>query len=84
MAPNQGRIQSVLVQKDGSWQPIDPAAQYYLVSNNYVRGGGDGYSMFVTAEDVYDFGPDLADVVAGYLAARPNYAPFTEGRIQQK
>ena len=40
--------------------------------------------MFVTAEDVYDFGPDLADVVAGYLAARPNYAPFTEGRIEQK
>jgi len=40
--------------------------------------------MFTTAEDVYDFGPDLADVVAEYLAARPNYTPITEGRIQQK
>ena len=82
--PNQGRIQSVMVRENGTWQAIDPAAQYYLVSNNYVRGGGDGYRMFATAEDVYDFGPDLADVVAGYLAARPNYTPITEGRIQQK
>ena len=84
VAPNEGRIRSVLVKKGGSWQPIDPAASYYVVSNNYVRGGGDGYKMFISAGDVYDFGPDLADVVAGYLATRPNYSPFTEGRIEQK
>ena len=84
VAPNEGRIQSVMVKKDGNWQAIDPAASYYLVSNNYVRGGGDGYRMFGSASDIYDFGPDLADVVAAYLAARPGYAPFTDGRIIQK
>ena len=26
------------------------------MSNNYVRGGGDGYRMFADARDVYDFG----------------------------
>jgi hypothetical protein len=26
----------------------------------------------------------MANVVTGYLAARPNYAPFTDWRIQQK
>jgi len=34
VAPNQGRIQSVMVNENGTWQAIDPAAQYYLVSNN--------------------------------------------------
>ena len=33
------------------------------------------------ATNAYDFGPGLEDVVADYLAARPGYAPFTDGRI---
>ena len=52
-----------------------------VVSNNYVRNGGDGYKMFVDAENAYDFGPDLADVAAEYLSANAPYAPFTDGRI---
>jgi 5'-nucleotidase len=54
------------------------------VSNNYVRNGGDGYKMFRDAEDAYDFGPDLADVTAEYLAAQGPYAPYTDGRITLK
>ncbi len=62
--------------------PIDPAATYGVVSNNYVRNGGDGYAMFTTAENAYDFGPDLADVVAEYIAATGDaYEPYTDGRI---
>ena len=61
--------------------PIDPAKTYGVVSNNYVRNGGDGYSMFVTAQDAYDFGPDLADVTAEYLAQNAPYQPYTDGRI---
>ena len=61
--------------------PIDPAASYGVVSNNYVRNGGDGYKMFVDATDAYDFGPDLADVTAEYMAAKGPYAPYTDGRI---
>jgi 5'-nucleotidase len=52
-----------------------------VVSNNYVRGGGDGFAMFVDAANAYDFGPDLADVTAEYLAANAPYQPFTDGRI---
>ena len=40
--------------------------------------------MFGSATDIYDFGPDLADVVTAYLVARPGYTPFTDGRIIQK
>ncbi|MEC9197492.1 MAG: bifunctional metallophosphatase/5'-nucleotidase [Pseudomonadota bacterium] len=64
--------------------PIDPAATYGVVSNNYVRNGGDGFKMFVDAENAYDFGPDLADVVAEYIAAQGPYKPYTDGRISAK
>jgi 5'-nucleotidase / UDP-sugar diphosphatase len=84
VAPNEGRIQEVLVNDGGNWVPIDPAKVYGLVSNNYVRGGGDGYKMFRDAMNVYDFGPDLAEVVAEYLAETNGYQPYTDGRIVQK
>ena len=65
--------------------PIDPEATYGVVSNNYVRNGGDGYGMFVDAANAYDFGPDLADVTAEYIAAQgADFAPATDGRISVK
>ncbi len=78
------RVSDVMVADGMDWKPIDPEARYGLVSNNYVRNGGDGYRMFVDAEDVYDFGPDLADVLAEYLAERSPYSPFIDGRITAK
>ncbi|MFV0300188.1 MAG: bifunctional metallophosphatase/5'-nucleotidase [Paracoccus sp. (in: a-proteobacteria)] len=80
------RISEVMVMKDGDWAPIDEAATYGAVSNNYVRGGGDGYSVFAeNATNVYDFGPDLADVLAEYLAAQgPDFTPVLDGRITVK
>ncbi|ATI41000.1 multifunctional 2',3'-cyclic-nucleotide 2'-phosphodiesterase/5'-nucleotidase/3'-nucleotidase [Pacificitalea manganoxidans] len=75
------RVSEVMVDMDGEWQPIDEAATYGVVTNNYVRNGGDGYSMFVEGENAYDFGPDLADVTAEYLAEQGPYQPYTDGRI---
>ena len=63
---------------------LDVGKMYGVVSNNYVRGGGDGYKMFRDAQDAYDFGPDVADVLAEYLAAQGPYAPYTDGRIALK
>ncbi|NND22488.1 MAG: multifunctional 2',3'-cyclic-nucleotide 2'-phosphodiesterase/5'-nucleotidase/3'-nucleotidase, partial [Silicimonas sp.] len=64
--------------------PVEMDKMYGVVSNNYVRNGGDGYKMFVDAEDAYDFGPDLADVTAEYLAAQGPFTPYTDGRITVK
>ncbi len=75
------RIKSVEVMEDGGFAPIDPAKVYGVVSNNFVRNGGDGYAMFKDAMNVYDFGPDLADVTAEYMAAQGPYQPYTDGRI---
>jgi 5'-nucleotidase len=76
------RVRSVEVMGAGGWAPIAPEASYGVVSNNFMRGGGDGYSMFRDqAMDAYDFGPNLEMVVAEFLAANGPYTPFTDGRI---
>ena len=72
------RISNVLV--GGS--PIDLATTYKVVSNNYVRNGGDGYKMFRGAANAYDYGPDLADVTAEFLAKQNGYVPYLDGRIK--
>ena len=74
------RVSDVMIGGD----PIDLAKTYGVVSNNYVRNGGDGYEMFKDAANAYDFGPDLADVVAEYIAAQGEYQPYTDGRIMMK
>lgn len=84
VAPNEGRIVEVLVMDGGAWVPIDPAKTYGVVTNNYVRNGGDGYKMFRDAADAYDYGPDLADVAAEYLAQANGYAPMLDGRITRR
>ena len=63
---------------------IDLGKIYGIVSNNYVRNGGDGYKMFKSAANAYDYGPDLADVMAEYLAAQGPFTPYTDGRIKVK
>lgn len=63
-------------------EALDPEKLYGVVSNNYVRGGGDGYAMFVDAQNAYDYGPDLADVTAEYLAKMGPVTPYTDGRIE--
>ncbi|MCP3970550.1 MAG: multifunctional 2',3'-cyclic-nucleotide 2'-phosphodiesterase/5'-nucleotidase/3'-nucleotidase [Rhodobacteraceae bacterium] len=80
VAPNEGRIVEVMV----GGEAIDPAKVYGVVTNNYVRNGGDGYKMFANeAMNVYDFGPDLADVLAEYMAAQGSAMPMVEGRISK-
>ncbi|MBY5972021.1 5'-nucleotidase/apyrase family protein [Ferrimonas balearica] len=74
------RISEVMV----GGEPIDPEKVYGVVSNNYVRNGGDGYAMFKDAMNAYDYGPDLADVTAEYLAENAPYTPYTDGRITVK
>ncbi len=74
------RISDVMV----GGAPIEAGKLYGVVSNNYVRNGGDGYKMFRDAENAYDFGPDLADVTAEYMAAKGPFTPYLDGRISAK
>ena len=83
--PAGERISDVEVLEGEAFAPIDADKVYGVVSNNYMRGGGDGYDIFETnGMNAYDFGPDLADVVADYLAAQNGYTAYTDERITAK
>ena len=80
------RVTEVMVAEGDGFVPLDADKTYSVVTNNYVRNGGDGYRMF-SGEDknAYDFGPDLADVTAEFIAEKGGeYTPYTDGRISQK
>lgn len=84
-APVGSRVSDVEVQAAGGWAPIDMSAIYGVVSNDFMRRGGDGYSMFRDrAINAYDFGPDLADVLAEYLIEHQPYTPYLDGRITRR
>jgi len=83
--PFAGRISDVQVLNGDTFEPIDLAESYGVVSNDFLRGGGDGYSVFEKkAENAYDFGPGVEDVVADYLSANSPYTPAVDGRITVK
>ncbi len=69
-APVGSRVMQVEVRNaDGTYGPLDPNAVYKVVTNDFMRKGGDGYTMFRDyAIDPYDFGPALDEALAGYMA----------------
>lgn len=84
VAPNAGRVSNVEVQGPNGWEPIDPAATYGLVTNNFMAGGGDGFAMLKeSGMNGYDTAIDLAEVLARFLTENAPYAPALDGRIAQ-
>lgn len=83
--PGDGRIIQVEVNGENGWEPLDPDKTYGVVTNDYMRRGGDGYKVFAEAGmNAYDFGPGLEVVVADYIGAlQDGYTPFTEGRSRE-
>lgn len=81
--PAGSRVSDVQVKGEGdAWVPIDEEATYTIVTNNYVRGGGDGYGTFAEGANAYDFGPPLEQVLADYIAKQGGtITPYTDGRI---
>ncbi|MEO8609634.1 MAG: 5'-nucleotidase C-terminal domain-containing protein [Chloroflexota bacterium] len=77
------RIQSVQVMgADGKFSDIDLEATYSVVTNNFVRQGGDGYTMFNdNAIDPYDFGRVDYEALRDYLAANSPIKTETDGRV---
>ncbi|MBX4991288.1 5'-nucleotidase [Rhizobium binae] len=81
--PVGSRISDVQVKEGDNFTSIDQTKTYKLATNNFMRAGGDGYSIFKEGKNAYDFGPDLADVTAEYLAAHSPYKPYTDGRVSE-
>ncbi len=80
-APAGSRVVSVEVRQNGAYVPVDPAATYRVVTNNFMLTGGDGYAVFTQGANKLDTGFILADVVMEYIGANSPVNPQVEGRI---
>jgi 5'-nucleotidase len=81
-APVGQRVRSMEVRLDGRFQPLDPDRAYRVVTNNFMRQGGDGYAAFRDdALESYDNGPALEDMLAGYLERFGDRVVGVEGRL---
>jgi 5'-nucleotidase len=84
-APPGLRLGPVEVRREGRWEPLAPERVYRVVTNNFLRRGGDGYTVLRdAAQDPYDAGPLLEEVVAAHIAATSPLRPVLEGRIRPR
>ena len=68
LQPVGSRLISVEVKTQDGYSPLNPLQVYRVVSNDYMRNGGDGYSVFQNyAIHPYDFGPALDEALQDYI-----------------
>jgi len=60
--------------------PVDPAATYRVVTNNFLADGGDGFPAFRDGTGKYFGGLDI-DAFANYLTAKSPYTPPPLDRV---
>lgn len=82
--PNQpagSRVNSITVAATG--QPIDPGADYRVVTNDFMINGGDNYTTFQQGANPVIYSDQLlSDAIVGYVG---EFSPITqkiEGRIE--
>lgn len=78
------RVVSVEVWTEEGWRPINPKGTYRVVTNNFLASGGDGYDVFLEAQQVINLGFVDYEVLADYLRAHSPVAPEVEGRIMER
>jgi 5'-nucleotidase len=61
-------------------QPVRPDATYRITVNDFLTGGGDGFTALRDGTDVTGGGQDI-DAFTGYLGAHPDLAPPAADRI---
>lgn len=67
-APFDRILSAEIKNADGSFSPIDPDTVYTITTNDFMRRGGDGYTVFRDyAINPYDFWAVMADSVMEYI-----------------
>ena len=61
--------------------PIAGTDSVRLVTNDFMYGGGDGYTVFSQGTNVLQPGDDLLQVTIDYITAHSPVDPHVEGRI---
>lgn len=63
--------------------PVDPSKTYRVATNDYLAGGGDGYTALTKSTDTTNTSMLLSDLVIEYIKKLPPpLIPVTDGRIQ--
>ena len=75
-APIGSRVSDITI----NGVPVDPTATYRVTANNFLVGGGDGFSVLTQGTNIAS-GPLDIDAFTAYLTANPNLAPPPADRI---
>jgi len=75
--PDKGTLKDLTI----GGKPVDPNAVYTIVTNDYMLGGGDGYTVFAKNIEAFNTSTTLRDVVIAYAANKKVLTPVTDGRI---
>ncbi|MDT3443358.1 MULTISPECIES: bifunctional UDP-sugar hydrolase/5'-nucleotidase [unclassified Pseudofrankia] len=75
-APVGSKVSNIVI----GGQPLNPAATYQIAVNNFLAGGGDGFSVFTEGKNPVNQGVDL-DAFAAYLTAKSPLAPPATNRV---
>jgi 5'-nucleotidase / UDP-sugar diphosphatase len=80
--PSGNRVSNIEVWNGTGWDALDLNAIYKVVTNDFMRKGGDNYLMFRDfAINPYDFGPALDEALADYFTTFSPVTPVIEGRV---
>lgn len=75
-APVGSRVSAITV----AGQPVQPGGSYKVTANNFLIGGGDGFTVLKSGTGVVGGAIDL-DAFTAYLTAHANLAPPVADRI---
>ncbi len=83
LAAANERLNSLEIRgESGDFHPLDLNKTYRVVTNNFMRNGGDGYVAFQQkALSFYDQGAPLDQVISMAISKASPFAPQTDGRI---
>ncbi len=74
---------SRVVKVNHNGAPLDPNGTFVFAVNNYLAGGGDGYTMFADQKRIVNEYAGVLDAVQvfNYISSKGTVAPMVEGRI---
>jgi 5'-nucleotidase/UDP-sugar diphosphatase len=72
-----GRLKDLTI----NGEAVDPEKTYRFCTNDYLLGGGDGYTVLTRSEDPFNTSLLLSYVVIEYLKTQGSVTPATDGRI---
>jgi len=75
------RIISAQVKNGGASEELDPNKIYRVVTNSFMRTGGDGFATLEQGKNPFDFGENVDELMTQYLLQNSPVSAIVEGRI---